>query len=173
MLTVLRLGHRRIRDARLSTHMGLTARALGADAIIYSGEKDQGILASIKKIVSQWGGDFKVEYAPNWKKTIQGFQGTKIHLTMYGSSLQHKISEIRNLDSDLLLILGSEKVPPEVYQLSDYNISVTSQPHSEVAALAVFLDQYFQGKELAKTYPNSKIQVIPSGQGKKVNRKTQ
>ena len=37
MIVVLRLGHRLKRDERLSTHVGLASRALGADKIIYSG----------------------------------------------------------------------------------------------------------------------------------------
>jgi len=168
MLTILRIGHRRIRDARLSTHVGLTARALGADAIVYSGEKDDSLLSSINKIVSRWGGQFEASYEKNWRQVIKDFPGAKVHLTMYGSSLQDKIREIRSLSSNLLIILGSEKVPPEAYDLADYNISVTSQPHSEVAALAVFLDHYFGGCELSKTFSNPKIKVIPSEQGKKV-----
>ena len=169
MLTVLRLGHRKIRDARLSTHVGLTARALGADSIVYSGEKDDSIVNSINKITPQWGGDFQASYEKNWRKTIQDFQGTKVHLTMYGSQVQDKIQEIRP-KNDLLIILGAEKVPPEVYNLADYNISVTSQPHSEVAALAIFLDHYFQGRELSKTFPNPKIKVTPNAKGKTVSK---
>ena len=38
MIVVLRLGHRIGRDARISTHCGLVARALGANKIIYSGD---------------------------------------------------------------------------------------------------------------------------------------
>ena len=49
MIVVLRLGHRRARDKRISTHVGLVARAFGAQKIIYSGEKDQKLLDSIKE----------------------------------------------------------------------------------------------------------------------------
>ena len=59
-------------------------------------------------------------------------------------------------------------MPPEIYALADSNIAVSSQPHSEVAALAVFLHEYFDGKELEKKFKNAKIRVVPQERGKKV-----
>lgn len=166
-VVVLRLSHRRGRDARLTTHVGLTARALGCSGIILSGEKDSLIIDSIEKIVKKWGGSFEVIYEKNWRKVIKNWNGKIVHLTMYGLPIQDKINEIRNLKEDLLIIVGSGKVPGEVYQLPDWNISVTGQPHSEVASLAVFLDIFFEGKELEKEFENSKIKVIPQEKGKK------
>lgn len=89
-----------------------------------------------------------------------------MHLTMYGERVQDKTKEIAKLNVPLLVIVGGEKVPYEIYQMADYNISVTSQPHSEVAALAVFLDRVFEGKELEKKFGNAKIRVTPSARGK-------
>ena len=43
-LSVLRLGHRRERDKRITSHLGLTARAFGADEVILAGEEDPGAL---------------------------------------------------------------------------------------------------------------------------------
>jgi tRNA (cytidine56-2'-O)-methyltransferase len=166
-IMVLRLGHRSGRDPRLTTHVGLTARALGCDGIILSGEKDSQIIESIEKIVKNWGGPFEVEYKKNWRKVIKNWNGKIVHLTMYGLPIQKKINEIRRTNEDILIIVGSEKVSGEVYQLSDWNISVTNQPHSEVAALAVFLDRLFEGKELVKKFENSKIKVVPQKRGKK------
>ena len=37
-ISVLRLGHRIERDKRITSHLGLTARAFGADEIILSGD---------------------------------------------------------------------------------------------------------------------------------------
>jgi tRNA (cytidine56-2'-O)-methyltransferase len=166
MITVLRIGHRISRDKRLTTHVFLTARALGADQGILSGEKDDKILASIKKTISKWGGDFSVDYVRDWKHYIKKAKsdGFKIiHLTMYGMPVQEQMPKIKS--KKLLVIVGSEKVAPEVYKLADFNIAVTSQPHSEVAALAIFLDRYFKGRELNKKF-NGKIQIIPSERGK-------
>lgn len=168
MITVLRLGHRKIRDARISTHVGLVARAFGADKMIYSGEKDQGLLDSLNKVSENWGGKFEANYEKNWRKVIRNFKGRKVHLTMYGLPIQDEIKKIRR-NKNLLVIVGGEKVPGEVYGLVDYNVSISSQPHSEVAALAVFLHEYFCGKELQKSF-SGKFKVVPQKAGKKLIR---
>jgi tRNA (cytidine56-2'-O)-methyltransferase len=59
-------------------------------------------------------------------------------------------------------------VPGEVYQLSDWNISVTNQPHSEVAALSILLDRFFEGRELKKEFKNARIKIVPQEKGKKI-----
>lgn len=169
MITILRLGHRRIRDKRISTHIGLTARAFGADKVIFSGEKDDDLIYSVTKITEDWGGPFEAEYDKDWRKAIKTFPGTKVHLTMYGLPIQEKIEELRPI-KDLLIIVGGEKVPGEVYQLTDHNLAVTSQPHSEVAALAVFLDQFSLGEELSKQFKNAKLKIVPNEKGKTVEK---
>jgi len=172
-VTVLRLGHRVFRDKRLTTHVALTARALGADEVVLSGEKDDGILDSILDICDRWGGHFKVSYEKNWKGFLERKkrEGCElIHLTMYGLQHQTQISDIRKSKKDKVIIVGSEKVPTEVYHLADYNLSVTSQPHSEVAALAVFLHDFFEGKELEKEFEKPKVKVVPKACGKDVRK---
>ncbi len=170
MLSVLRLGHRPGRDERVSTHVGLVSRALGAGEIVYSGERDDGILNSIKKVSEKWGGPVKVRYERNWRKVIKSYKKKRysiIHLTMYGMPVEKKIGKIRK-HRNALVVVGSEKVPFEAYQMADYNIAVTNQPHSEVAALAIFLHEYFRGKELGKKFKKAKIRIIPQERGKKV-----
>jgi tRNA (cytidine56-2'-O)-methyltransferase len=73
--------------------------------------------------------------------------------------------EIRDAGK-ILVVVGAEKVPGEVYGLSDWNISITSQPHSEIASLAVFLDRLFGGSELSAEFPGAKIRIVPCGKGK-------
>jgi len=167
MISVLRLSHRLGRDARISTHVGLVARAFGAREIVYSGDKDKKMMNSVKNVTKEWGGPFSVVYQKNWKKAIKKFKGIKVHLTMYGVPIQEKISEIRR-KRNLLVIVGGEKVPGEIYQLVDYNIAITNQPHSEVSALAIFLHEYFQGKELKKKFKDAKLKIVPRENGKKV-----
>ena len=167
MITVLRLGHRKKRDARLSTHCGLAARALGADSIVYSGERDQQLSDSVKKVSKNWGGKFKTSYEKDWRKTIKNFHGTKVHLTMYGLPIQDQIRKIRG-KKDVLVIIGGEKVPGEVYRAVDYNLAVTNQPHSEVAALAIFLHEYFSGRELRKRF-DGRLKIVPQEFGKKIS----
>jgi len=170
MIKILRLGHRLGRDDRISTHCGLVGRALGADEIIYTGELGNEMLDSIKKISQRWGGKFKVSFEASHKKVIEKHKKNKffvVHLTMYGLPMQNNITKIRK-KKNILVVVGGEKVPGEVYALADMNIGVTNQPHSEVGALAVFLHDYFQGKELGKRFNKSKIRVIPQERGKKV-----
>ncbi|MFH1420409.1 MAG: tRNA (cytidine(56)-2'-O)-methyltransferase, partial [Candidatus Aenigmatarchaeota archaeon] len=166
MITVLRLGHRLKRDERISTHVGLVARAFSAGEIIYSGDKDGGLIESVTSVAANWGGSFAVRYEKDWRKILRKFKGCKVHLTIYGMPVQDKISEIRKVKGDLLIIVGGEKVPGQVYEECDYNIAVTQQPHSEVAALAIFLHELQQGKELDKKFIGGKLQVIPQEHGK-------
>jgi tRNA (cytidine56-2'-O)-methyltransferase len=170
MIGVLRLGHRVARDARITTHVFLVARAFGADWGILSGERDDSILRVISRVVKRWGGDFKIEYQRNWRKFLRGRkeEGWEIiHLTMYGLPIQEKIEEIRRSRKNKLIVVGGRKVPPEIYQIANYNLSITSQPHSEVAALAIFLHELFRGRELKKKF-KGKIRIIPMESGKKV-----
>ena len=167
MITVLRLGHRIERDKRLSTHVALSARALGCSAILYSGEKDEVMEKSVSDVVANWGGLFSIKHVSDWRRQIKDFKGITVHLTMYGIPVQDKIKEIRK-KRNVMVIVGGEKVPPEVYQEADYNIAVASQPHSEVAALALLLDGYFQGKELEKRFSNARRKIVPQERGKRV-----
>ena len=92
-----------------------------------------------------------------------------MHLTVYGLSVQNEISKIKKFDN-ILIIVGGSKVPGEIYQLSDFNISVTNQPHSEVSSLSIFLDKYFDSQELEKKFKNAKSIIIPQEKGKLVKK---
>ena len=85
---------------------------------------------------------------------------------MYGSNLPDVISEIRNCEN-ILVVVGAEKVPAEMYDLADWNVAVGNQPHSEVAALAVFLDRLFQGRELCREFEGG-LKIVPNPRGKQV-----
>lgn len=161
MIQILRLGHRAGRDERISTHVGLTARQWGADKVVFAGERDRKILESQRDIIDRWGGDMEVEYTEEPRKVFREFEGLKIHLTMYGLKLDDLEEEIRSEmeNEEVLLVVGSEKVPRWYYRNADYNISVGNQPHSEIAALAVFMDRFFRIKE---EFENRDIEVVPS-----------
>ncbi len=163
MITVLRLGHRRGRDDRISSHVGLTARQFGADKIIYSGEKDSNMMNSLEDVIDRWGGFFEVEYREDFRKVIKDFEGLKIHLTMYGEPMNDKLANLRleRRDEDLLVVVGSQKVPREIYDLVDHNIGVGHQPHSEVAALGVFLYSLNEG-EIKEKFEGADVRVEPS-----------
>ncbi|NYZ75626.1 tRNA (cytidine(56)-2'-O)-methyltransferase [Candidatus Micrarchaeota archaeon] len=165
MIAVLRLGHRVGRDVRITTHICLAARALGAEKVFLSGEKDESVIKSIEGVVKRWGGRFEVEYRKDWRAVMKGWKGKTVHLTMYGEPLNDKLGILRK-EKDLLVIVGAEKVPSEVYRNANFNISVSGQPHSEVAALAVFLDRLFEGKELEKRFSGAKLRIVPQAHGK-------
>ncbi len=168
---ILRLNHRPQRDKRATTHLFLAARALGADGAFYSGEKDEKIQRSIEKVNKSWGGNFKVSYIANWKKKMMEWKesgGEIVHLTMYGLPIQQVIDRIKNLSSDLLVVVGGPKVPKKVYELADWNVSITSQPHSEISALALFLHELFEGRELSRSFKDARITVAPQAKGKKI-----
>jgi len=165
---VLRLGHRPFRDKRVTTHVGLASRAFGADGM-YLAADDPGIAGSIRDVAARWGGDFFIEDGVSWKRCVREWKergGCVVHLTMYGLPMKEVIGEIRGRD-ELLVVVGAEKVPGEVYGLADYNVSVTSQPHSEVSGVAVFLDHLFEGAELDRTYPGAELAIVPSRDGKR------
>ena len=169
MIEVLRLSHRPFRDKRITTHCCLAARAFGADSIIYSGNKDVKLEDSIAKNVENFGGSFSIRYE---KDAISFIKEKKeknyliVHLTVYGLPYQDNIEKLKG--KNILIIIGSEKVQPEIYHLADYNLAVTSQPHSEVSALAIFLHDLFQGKELEKDFKNAKLKILPSKHGKNI-----
>lgn len=167
---VIRLGHRPERDKRVTTHTALVARALGASKTIIIGEKDENVLQSIKGVTKRWGGKFKTNFSQNIKKEILKLKKQKftiIHLTMYGLKIKKEITKIRK-QKKIAIIVGAEKVPFEVYKLADYNISIGNQPHSEIAALAIFLHELFKGKELETTFTNAKLKIVPQKNSKKV-----
>jgi tRNA (cytidine56-2'-O)-methyltransferase len=168
MITVLRIGHRINRDKRITTHVALVARAFGADKIIIT-TKDKKIEENIKSICNKFGGDFQIETGIDPKKIIKQWNGMVVHLTMYGDELEESIPKIKKV-RDILIIVGAEKVTPYFFEKADFNISVGNQPHSEVAALAIFLDRYSDGKWIKQQF-NGKIEIIPSDNRKKVRKK--
>lgn len=164
---VLRMGHRLERDKRITTHVGLTARALGADGIILSGEYDEKVIESLKDATQRWGGPFEVKYEENWKKVVKNFKGLKIQLSMYGLPFEKRIGKLKKAKKNVLLVVGGEKVPFEIFELVDYTLGIGNQPHSEVAALALVLYE-MKGRKLKTKFKKAKLEIVPQERGKKV-----
>lgn len=174
-ILILRWGHRPQRDARLTTHVALTARALGASGIVLSDTEDSKIKETIEKITQSWGGEFSFEMGAHWKNVVKKWKangGIVVHLTAYGENIEasNVLRRIRSSGKDVLIVVGSQKVPKEFYseQVSDFNVAIGNQPHSECASLAIFLDRYFEGKSLEKNFENAKMKIIPQGRGKRI-----
>ncbi|MFC4543732.1 tRNA (cytidine(56)-2'-O)-methyltransferase [Halosolutus amylolyticus] len=170
-VAVLRLGHRPGRDERMTTHVGLTARALGADRAVFPDNAGQSH-ETVADITDRFGGPFDVELTASPKALIRNWDGRIVHLTMYGERVQDVEGEIRSAHHDdedpLLVVVGAEKVSFDVYEAADWNVGVTNQPHSEVAGLAVFLDRLFEGRELDREWVDADRRVIPMETGKRV-----
>ncbi|HQE97485.1 MAG TPA: tRNA (cytidine(56)-2'-O)-methyltransferase [Methanothrix sp.] len=168
-VVVLRIGHRPERDKRITTHVGLVARAFGASEMLLTG-RDAHIEESLADAARRWGGSFTLHSGVSWKGEVMRWKeagGAVVHLTMYGTNLPDVIDEISHCERDLLVAVGAEKVPAEMYQLADWNVAVGNQPHSEVAALAVFLDRLFLGRELEEDFAGG-LKIVPSARSKKV-----
>ena len=169
MITILRLGHRKDRDKRASMHVALVARALGADSIVISGEQDDELLQRIATVGQKWGGKFKAEYTESYRTTLKKFKGKKVHLTMYGMPLQDVAPKVAS-EKNLMFVVGSEKVPRDVYEMCDYNIAVTNQPHSEIAALALTMRECCGTRIYSQRFPKGKLRILPSESGKNVEK---
>lgn len=165
MITVLRLGHRPARDKRVTTHVALTARALGADRV-WIAAKDRAIERTVQAVVRKFGGPFEIESGVPWRRTLESWKGPKVHLTMYGLRLDDVVEKVPR--DDLLVVVGAEKVPRDVYRLVDWNVAVGSEPHSEVAALAVFLDRILRGQGIRREFSGGRVKIRPSARGKDI-----
>ena len=166
-LSVLRLGHRVDRDKRMTSHLGLTARAFGANRVILSGDNDKTPLETWKSVTTRFGGSFECRYEPKpmgWLKSFKKSGGKIVHLTMYGKPWNEAVGEIPS-EGDVVIVVGGTKVPGELFGIADYNIAIGNQPHSEVAALAVFLNTYL-GPVEDRHFEGGEVSVMPSEDGK-------
>lgn len=170
-ISVLRLGHRIERDKRITSHLGLTARAFGADEIILSGDWDSSPLETWESVTKRFGGNFgsSFEESPiSWlRNASKSGSNTIIHLTMYGEPWRESIKSISH-EKPIIIVVGGTKVSGQVYDLADHNISIGNQPHSEVAALAIFLESWFGPIDEYSRFTSPELRVIPSAVGKTV-----
>lgn len=171
MIEVLRIGQRLVRDDRVTTHVALVSRAFGASRI-FMNEVNPEIRDTLQKVNRSWGSSFEVEFVDDWRKLLrQKKKHCKIvHLTMYGENINDVQDRIGREES-IMVVVGAEKVPREVYEHADYNVAVGGQPHSEISALAVVLDRIQHGRQFDVKYDDAKLEITPSERGKNVTRK--
>ena len=164
-VSVLRLGHRAGRDPRLTTHLALTARALGAERL-YLHPPDPALADRVAAVTRAWGGNFEVVGTSDWRAPLAEYPGRIVHLTMYGEPLERRLERLRASDR-LLVVVGGAKVPSDVYRRATWNLAVGHQPHSEVAALAVVLER-LRGVPGPGAWPGARRVIVPRARGKKV-----
>ncbi|QMU53987.1 MAG: tRNA (cytidine(56)-2'-O)-methyltransferase [Nitrosopumilus sp.] len=169
VIEVVRIGQRLVRDNRVTTHVALVSRGFGAEKIFMT-EINPEIKDTIEKINNTWGGNFEIEFIEKWKTIVKKKknEGFKIvHLSMYGEDIDDVQENLRN-EENIVIVVGAEKVPREIYELADYNVAIGSQPHSEISALAITLDRIQKGEQFKKEFSDAKRKIIPTKKGKNV-----
>ena len=170
MIEVLRIGHRPDRDKRMTTHVCLTARALGADRVLVD-TADRDLERRLAWVGESFGGAFEVKTGVKWRPLLKGTDATVVHLTMYGENVatwEGPRWETLRTAPHVIVVVGSTKVPGELYELADVNAAVGNQPHSEVAALAIFLYLLQGGDPLRREMAGGRLQIVPQERGKRV-----
>ncbi|MDC7950607.1 tRNA (cytidine(56)-2'-O)-methyltransferase [Methanomassiliicoccaceae archaeon COG_1] len=162
---IMRIGHRPDRDKRVTTHVALSSRALGAKGICVDVE-DPVLEENIRGVVKRFGGDYVIRTGVAWQEAVEGFRGKVVHLTMYGQRVDEVLPRIPK-DEDIMIVVGAEKVPMDVYRRADFNVSVGNQPHSEIAAMAIFLYLCTGGEHLYENR-DGEMTVVPNERGKTV-----
>jgi len=167
------LGHRVVRDERITTHVTLVSRLFDIKKVLIAGVEDRGLKESIKSLQDLWGGNLEIftnvnalEYINSWKEN----GGKIIHLTMYGEKFTDEIIETIKNYNKLLIIIGSQKVPAEIYEEADINLSIGNQPHSELSAVTIFLYEIIDKSKdfLYRKFENAKQKIVPSKKSKKI-----
>ena len=104
---VLRLGYRRGRDPRITTHLALVSRALGATNFLLAGDEDEALFENVASVNERFGGAMTCEHvsgAMGWLKRFtqhdagDGEPGVAIHLTMYGEPYREVIRGFAGTD---------------------------------------------------------------------------
>ena len=167
-LTIIRLSHRAGRDPRMSTHLGLTARVYGATNYLLCGDNDSAVLESINDVNERFGGSMIARFEESPLGFLRRFianGGIAVHLTMYGLPYQEVVKQIPN-DKPIAIVVGGAKVSREYYEMCQFNVAVGSQPHSEVAALAGFLERLNGGVSPPESFSGGKLVIHPNDRGK-------
>ena len=169
-LDVLRLGYRNGRDPRITTHLALVARAMGADGFLLSGDEDKEMFKNLNSVSNRFGGSLQTEHVSGMshlKKHVKD-GGIAVHLTMYGEPFRKAIPKIRR-DRPVVIVVGGAKVPGDVYKICQHNVAVGNQPHSEVAALALFMDAWFGESASERKFDDARLIIEGTNDGKLVH----
>ena len=169
-LDVLRLGYRKGRDPRITTHLALVARAMGADGFLLAGDEDKEMFENLESVSERFGGYLETSHVKGMshlKKHVQD-GGVAVHLTMYGEPFRKAIPKIRR-DRPVVIVVGGAKVPGDVYKICQHNVAVGNQPHSEVAALALFMDAWFGESASEKKFEDARLIIEGTNDGKLVH----
>jgi tRNA (cytidine56-2'-O)-methyltransferase len=111
-----------------------------------------------------------VQFAKNYKEVLKSAaKYPKLYLTRYGIPLQDKSYTLKTYKNLLLIVTLKEEVKA-IHDLADFNISISSQPHCSAAAIAIFLHDFYNGRELAMHFENAQMKLIPKEHGVEVKK---
>ncbi|MEM0149659.1 MAG: hypothetical protein QXW10_02065 [Candidatus Micrarchaeaceae archaeon] len=165
MLTVLIIGKPSYEKV---TDLCLIARAFGASEIVFTASDSKLKSKSqrfCKDICRKWGGNFSVGFTDNWKAYIKGKRNYKtVYLTRYGMPMRQAEYVLRTYKNLLIIASFSEKIN-ELYTIADFNISITSQPHTTASSITAMLRTYYRDRELSMHFENAKYKIIPEPHG--------
>ncbi len=157
MITVLIIGEGSLENEK---DIGLASRAFGASSVIFTSRSKPKLVRYFRAISSKWGGKFDVRYEKDWERVISEKRGyEKIYLTKSGAPIAKMMYRVRTYKNILLIATLSENLK-KLDERVDYKVSVTTQPHSSVSAIAVFLHVFYSGRELAIRFNNARYKVI-------------
>ncbi|MCL5099508.1 MAG: hypothetical protein M1158_00045 [Candidatus Marsarchaeota archaeon] len=147
--------------------LGLAARAFGASSIIFTTPKNQRVVRYFNNISSKWGGNFSVEFTNDWKRVIESKKNYKsVYLTRFGVPIKGVESMLRTYKNLIVVISTTDN--RGVLKRADFNVSISTQPHTSISALSVFLHEFYSGRELAIHFENAKYKVVPAARGMRI-----
>ncbi|MGC8496118.1 MAG: hypothetical protein ACP5MX_02845 [Candidatus Micrarchaeia archaeon] len=144
-----------------SVNLAQTARAFGASEIIFVSKPDPRLKRNISLLNSKWGGSFSVGFARDYAEVVKAKQSYKIiYLTRFGTPISKTIYAIKTY-KNLLVVITTKEALAEILKIADFEVSLTTQPHSGSSALAVLLHMFYEGRELAMHFENAKYKIVP------------
>jgi tRNA (cytidine56-2'-O)-methyltransferase len=158
MISVLAIGRS---PYEVNLDLCLTARALGASEITFISKKDARLLRHMGTLNKKWGGKFRVQFAKSYQEALKSAtKYKKVYLTRYGVPLQTKSYTLKTYKNLVLIVTLKDEVDA-IHKIADFNISVSSQPHCSAAAIAIFLHDFYNGRELAMHFENAEYKLVP------------
>ena len=137
------------------------ARAFGASNVTFASPKNGRLIKYFKSLNRRWGGTFSVDFTNNWREFLKTKKNYKIvYLTRYGVPI-NKVEYTLKTYKNILIIVTITEAAKNLYQMADFNVSITTQPHAATSAVAVFLHHFFEGRELSLHFENAQYKIVP------------
>ena len=169
MITVLAVG-KCTREVMIDICM--TSRAFGASKVAFTIKEDRKVQNTLRKVSKEWGGKFSIAFNTDYMKMIGNSPNYKtVFLTQYGVPVEKVKHSIRTYKNMTIVVALSSKYTQKLMEVADFNVSITTQPHSSTSAIAVFLNTYFNGRENAIQFENATTKIIPAERGIHIQRR--